>query len=303
LQAAGQDARLVLTPGHIFVAVSTGVPFARAAERLGGAAKAVNLDGTAWIPVEVTRLDGGFVAAWQAGADEIGRYGAKAQFVNVPQAWRSYPSFPLDAPGSAPAIDSARAKKLLADDGKALGDTAQAALPAPAAAAKPEEKLAYAASMAERGDDGAAGLLQAIIDDKEAPQAVRGRAANDLGNFMTIGKRYKDAARSYESALKNGVDRASVEHNLGVAWYNAGDGNEARKHFQKSGTDEDKQLMKKLGLAMREPAKKKDPVKTGVTAPPGGKTPTTVDNSASDEGIRAGRELDPRDALIWLGRK
>jgi tetratricopeptide (TPR) repeat protein len=223
----------------------------------------------------------------------------------VPQAWRTYPAFPLDAPGQAPAVDGARARKLLADDGKALEGTSQVALPsAPAKSASAEDRLAYAAAMAERGDDSAAGLLQALIDDKEAPQAVRGRAANDLGNFMTIGKRYKDAARSYESALKNGVDKASVEHNLGVAWYNAGDGAEAKKHFQKSGTDEDKQLMKKLGLAMRDPGKKANPtVTTGKTPPPAGKAPVTVDNSASDEGIRAGRELDPRDALIWLGRK
>jgi len=305
MQAAGQDVRLVLTPGHIFVAVSSGLPMSHAAERLGGAGRAVEIDGSAFIPVEVTKLDGGFAAAWQAGIEELGRYGGKATFINVPSAWRTYPPFPMDAPGEAPSPDAAQVKKLFAGDGPALlGKSATVALPSMPPAA-PEEKLAYAVALAERGDSSRAKaleLLRGLSDDAGVPSSLRARAANDLGNALVLDKKYADAGRAYERALSGGVERATVEHNLGVATYNAGNGAEARKHFERAGTADDKALLKKLGLAMRDPAPKRTHATTATTPPPKGTTPSTksADDAAADEGMRAGRDLDPRDALIWV---
>jgi hypothetical protein len=304
MQAAGEDVRLVLTPGHIFVAVNSGLPFSHAGERLG-AGRAFELDGSAFIPVEITRIDGGFAAAWQAGLEEIGRYAGKTDYVNVASAWRNYPAFPMDAPGQAPSPDVSRARRILAADGTALAPRS-AALASATAPAAPEERLAWAIGQGERGDrKQAIEILRALSND--GPKELRARAANDLGNVETLDHRYTDATRDYEHALAGGIDKSTVEHNLGVAFYNAGNGAEAKKHFERSGSADDRALLRKLGLASRDPA---PPKKTTMTPKATGsnpsKTPTTTqthDESASEEGMRAGRELDPRDALIWLGKK
>jgi TolB-like protein len=305
VQAAGHEARLVLTPGHIFVAVHSGMTPSQAMERLGEG-RTIDRDGVAFIPVEVTRLDGGFATAWQAGVDEVGRYRAepgKLTLVDIPTAWRTFPPFPLDTNGAPPTVDGKAQRALLAADASALAGGAGAAQAVAAAATTPEAQLARAVALAERGALGEArGALQALVDAGATPRALRGRAENDLGNIATLERRWDEAKRLYGRAADDGVARAIVEHNLGVAAWHAGRGDEARRHLERSGSDDAKRLLKRLGLASSPsappPKKKRTP---GAAATSAGQK--ELESARTDEGLRAAGGFEPREALIWAGRK
>ena len=311
VQAAGHEARLVLTPGHIFVAVHSGMTPSQALERLGDG-RTLDRDGVAFIPVEVTRLDGGFATAWQAGLDEVGRYRdqpGKLTLVDIPTAWRTFPPFPLDAPGSAPAVDGKAQRALLASDASALGGGAGAQAAVASTATTPEALLARGAALAQRGSlADARGVLQGLVDGGATPRALRGRAENDLGNIATLERRWDDAKRLYTRAVDDGVARAVVEHNLGVAAWHAGRGDEARRHLEKSGTDDAKRLLKRLGLAAAAhasppAAKKKGSDGAAAAAAAAAAAQKEAENARTDEGLRAAGAFEPREALIWAGRR
>jgi TolB-like protein len=302
VQAMGQDARLVLTPGHIFVAVDAEVA-AEHAERLGGADRAILERGHAWVPVEVTKLEGGFAAAWQAGLAEVGRYKNDAKqlsFVDVQRAWRTYPPFPMEVAQTPPPVPADAAKKLVVADASALSGKTAPAAPAAGPGGTPEEELERAVALARRGElQPARARLAALGDGPASPQPVRAAAANNVGNIDVLLKRYDDAVADYQSALKNGARAASVRTNLGVAEYLAGRGGEAKKQLQKAGTSESKKLLFKLGLAVAE----KRPAKAVEASAAGPGPAAAADSAESAEGLRGApgeARVDPADVLIWL---
>ncbi len=58
------------TPGHIFVAVDTGLAPDQAANALIPDGQSIAKNNHVWIPVEITLRHKGFLAAWQEGAKE-----------------------------------------------------------------------------------------------------------------------------------------------------------------------------------------------------------------------------------------
>jgi transglutaminase-like putative cysteine protease len=299
VQSVGQDAKLVLTPGHIFVAIDAEVS-AEHADRLGGASKIVNIDGHSWIPVEITKLDTGFQGAWTAGLSEVGRYKdntSKITYVDVPRAWNTYPPFPMDAPGSPPDLQTEKTKRLLLADASTMGGGKAAAEEIPlSASATPEDRLDRAIARAKRADyENARKELGELADGPATPRPVRAAAANNLGNIDTLLAKYDEATKDYERALSAGGSSGSIEHNLGVAHYLAGRGDQAKKHLQKSGTSESKKLLVKLGLVAQAETRKK-PVPVGGTTPPG-------ESDDGREGLRGApgeQRLDPANHLIWM---
>jgi tetratricopeptide (TPR) repeat protein len=104
LQAVGIQTAFITVPGHIFVAVNTGLPPDRAQDVLADKGMLVVQAGTAWIPVEITMRHQGFLKAWQLGAKEWTESSAAglAGFYPVQDAWSVYQ--PVGLPGTADPI-------------------------------------------------------------------------------------------------------------------------------------------------------------------------------------------------------
>jgi tetratricopeptide (TPR) repeat protein len=99
LESVGIETAFITTPGHIFVAFSTGLTpdkadrlFSRPDELIARAEKS-------WIPVEVTE-SAGFLQAWQDGAREWKENlaGRQAAFYAMHDAWKLYQ--PIGLPGT-----------------------------------------------------------------------------------------------------------------------------------------------------------------------------------------------------------
>ncbi len=114
LESVGLNAAFVTTPGHIFVAVDTGLSPKQAVDSLIPADQIIVNGGHAWIPVEITLRHQGFLKAWELGAKEwnsanpVGRAG----FYPIEDAWNSYS--PVGLPGQGANIIMPPSDKVLA---------------------------------------------------------------------------------------------------------------------------------------------------------------------------------------------
>ena len=106
LESVGVNTAFITIPGHIFVAVDTGVKVGHASSALIQKGEYIRHGGDVWVPVEITLRHKGFLAAWELGAKEWNenkRMG-KAQFYPLQQAWKAFP--PVGLPGPAPTFPS-----------------------------------------------------------------------------------------------------------------------------------------------------------------------------------------------------
>jgi tetratricopeptide (TPR) repeat protein len=92
LESVGISTAFVTVPQHIFVAFSTDLSVEQASKAFSSPGDVLVIDGTAWIPLEVTELTGGFLAAWQAGARLWREYSARNQssFIPLSKAWKDF---------------------------------------------------------------------------------------------------------------------------------------------------------------------------------------------------------------------
>lgn len=114
LEAVGIDTAFITTPGHIFVAVDTGLTPKKAVAALIPADQFIVHEGKAWIPVEVTLRHEGFLKAWEQGAKEWNEANpvGKAGFYPIEEAWKVYS--PVGLPGGDANIAVPSGDKVLA---------------------------------------------------------------------------------------------------------------------------------------------------------------------------------------------
>ncbi len=114
LEAVGVNAAFITVPGHIFVAVDTGLSPKQAVANLIPADQFIVHGKTAWIPVEVTLRHEGFLKAWEEGAKEWNQANpvGQAGFYPVEAAWNVYD--PVGLPGQGQNITVPSSDKLLA---------------------------------------------------------------------------------------------------------------------------------------------------------------------------------------------
>ncbi len=91
-ESANIATAFITVPGHIFMAIALRMPPEQAAATFQPADDLIFLEDCAWLPIEVTRLDGKFIEAWQAGAKEWREAGRSEQagFYPTRDAWAIY---------------------------------------------------------------------------------------------------------------------------------------------------------------------------------------------------------------------
>ena len=112
-QAVGIDAAFITVPGHIYVAMDSGLAADRAPRELIPPAQFIAYQGRAWIPLEVTSLHEGFCKAWELGAKEWTEYSLTGQagFYPLAEAWKDYQ--PVGLTGADAAINIPQADRIL----------------------------------------------------------------------------------------------------------------------------------------------------------------------------------------------
>jgi tetratricopeptide (TPR) repeat protein len=109
LAAVAIDSAFITIPGHVFVAVSTGLTPDQARQILIPENQFIEHENKAWIPVEITLRHQGFLKAWALGAKEWRENQAAGQagFYPVLEAWDAFQAVGLPgADNGAPSVPS-----------------------------------------------------------------------------------------------------------------------------------------------------------------------------------------------------
>jgi len=114
MEAVGIETAFITVPGHIFMAFSLDITPDEARKRFSRADELIFREGKAWIPVEVTMIEGGFLKAWQEGAKEWREAIAREVegFYPMHEAWKVYE--PVGLPGATDIALPNRAKVTIA---------------------------------------------------------------------------------------------------------------------------------------------------------------------------------------------
>ena len=114
LESVGTRTAFVTVPGHIFMAVATGLDADKAQRGYLRPEDFAIVDGEAWIPVEITEREAGFLKAWQQGAKQWREHSAAGQagFYPMESSWSVYE--PVQLPGAAATIDLPSEERIIA---------------------------------------------------------------------------------------------------------------------------------------------------------------------------------------------
>jgi hypothetical protein len=100
LESVGVPTAFITVPGHIYIAVDLGLHPEEARRLFRTGEDLIFLEGTTWLPLEVTMVGDGFLEAWAEGAKEWRRYGESGQaaLYEVREAWKEYEPVALNEP-------------------------------------------------------------------------------------------------------------------------------------------------------------------------------------------------------------
>jgi tetratricopeptide (TPR) repeat protein len=115
MESMQMETAFITIPGHIFMAFALKASPEEARAGFSHPDELIFRGEKAWVPVEVTEREGGFLAAWTAGAKEWRENLARnqADFYPVHDAWKLYE--PVGLPGSAASPQVPAASKVLAE--------------------------------------------------------------------------------------------------------------------------------------------------------------------------------------------
>lgn len=221
-EAVNVPAILVTTPGHIFVAVDSGLPARNRALLTLDPDRAIDHRGRVFVPLETTKVGSSFEAAWSEAASQLRvlrERGEKPGIIDVRAAWAAFPATdPGDPPrgelalygGEAIARETARVLlKLESERREAL----ERALRSP----DPHQRGVWLVSLGRIAEAKTAFESALAADPKSAT------TLNNLGNVEVIGGRAAEALVRYDAALAVLPKSSAVHVNAAIAAWLAGD--------------------------------------------------------------------------------
>jgi hypothetical protein len=219
-ESVGMETAFITVPGHIYMAFATGLKPEEAGRLTSQPGDLIVLDGTVWLPIEVTLRDGGFMKAWAEGAAEWRDSSATgdAKLYPVRDAWKIYE--PVGLPG----------------DGKPVVLPADSAI----AAAFQREVARYVDREMKPAE---ARLLAQISKSPDDPKVL-----NQLGILYGRFGLTDKAIAQFTAATKKS-DFVPALLNLGGISYAAGDLKKALDFYNRAGRKSPDIALVQLGLA------------------------------------------------------
>ena len=92
LEAIGIETAFITVPGHIYTAFALDLTPQEAAEVFSKPEDLIEIDGSVWIPVEITMVQDDFLKAWETGASQWRKHRetGNAALVPIHEAWKRY---------------------------------------------------------------------------------------------------------------------------------------------------------------------------------------------------------------------
>lgn len=112
-ESVGIEPAFVTVPGHIFIAFALDMSPDEARKTFSRSDELIFREDKAWVPLEITELEEGFLIAWQTGAKEWRENSARDQagFFPVREAWQYYR--PVGLPGGGKELKLPSEERIL----------------------------------------------------------------------------------------------------------------------------------------------------------------------------------------------
>jgi len=250
LESVGINTAIVTSPGHIFLMFNTEEPANNYQNISHDKSKFHLMNGTVWIPVEITKVGNSFLDAWQEGINNL----AKMDFaiLETKIAWIKYPPSDVGKTENVKIPNHDVLSKLCIDEIKELKkknyDEQLVNL-----LNKYKEYKSYKKTRKRKKKDEYLQTLNSIgityAKYGEYNKAVKYfnlaiktskkfiPAYSNLGNVYLLQKKYKAAINKYKYALKIAPTNHKYRLNLSRAYYEDGQIENAKKEYVKSVKD------------------------------------------------------------------
>ena len=105
LEAVSVETAFVTVPEHIYIAFALQMSPQEARRFFINPDSVIEMEGQIWLPLEVTEIQGGFLKAWDSGAQAWRKYrtSGEAAFYPVHEAWNVFA--PVGLPGEGPTLE------------------------------------------------------------------------------------------------------------------------------------------------------------------------------------------------------
>ena len=235
LESVGIPAAFVTVPGHIYLAFGLQGDEAAARRGFSSPDDLIFINGKAWVPLEITLVNGGFVKAWQYGAREWREHPEERALLPVAEAWSVYD--PVGIPGEDTRIVLPPAEGIVAAWKASMGTFVDRELQALTGrlrgqlAAKPADgRLLNSLGIlyARYGH-----LSEARAEFEKAVKAGYQPAVCNLGNVAFLQKDYQTAMSMFARSLEQRPDHAASRLGYARAAYEIGQGALAAEQFDK----------------------------------------------------------------------
>jgi tetratricopeptide (TPR) repeat protein len=207
LEAGGVESAFITVPGHIFAAFALAMKPEQALAFFSRPDDLIVRDGKAWVPIEVTLVQEGFLRAWQIGAREwrAALAAGQAQFYPTHDAWKLYA--PVAIIGTEQSIEPPQGDRLAARYTaamkafieKEIGPRVEKLIGEIAGARKdprPMNRLGVLYARYEVFDKAEQSFRGSLALQESAP------AFDNLGNIQMRRNDFAAAQKSYQSALR-----------------------------------------------------------------------------------------------------
>ncbi len=238
LESIGIKTAVVTTPGHIFMMFDTEVPENSYTDVTADRSLVHTMNGTVWVPVEVTMSGKSFLAAWKEGAQSVNRYkGMRGSFeaLETATSWAKFPPADIGSGSSVSVPGRDRINMLYAldmDQLKTVGFDDQAKrllveLDADKNNYQALNSLGVLNAKFGKLEDALSYFSKAAI-----AQPMRAPAFANLGNVYMLQKKFREASTMYEKAVNLSPDNSRLRISLARAYFETGKAYKAKSEYQ-----------------------------------------------------------------------
>jgi hypothetical protein len=217
IESAGIGSAFLTIPGHIYVAFDLGMTEGEASGFFKDPSSLISRDGEAWLPVEITRVQEGFVKAVQSGVQEwkAATRSGGACFFPVREAWKTFapantgaivkdlPSAPSTA--SVGAAYDAEIQRFFVQEYQPRIDALKAEIAKGGDTLKQRNRLGILYARFGMLSD-AQKQFEFVSSAKGVSPALASAALINLGNIAYLGAKYLEASQYYGRALEFAPD-------------------------------------------------------------------------------------------------
>ena len=216
LEAVSVETAFITTPGHIYLAFSLGLNESQAKKIFSNTDNLIVVDDVAWLPVETTLLNDGFLKAWETGARQWREAVVHESngFIPVRSAWSIYEPTWFGSGENTSVIERIPQFSKIASSYKSSMDQFVQVQITPLVE-RMEERISQRSSSRLINQFGTLyaryGLLdKAEIQFKKAARQNYVPSIVNLGNIFFLDEAYRQANIQYEKAYKLNPDNTDV---------------------------------------------------------------------------------------------